>query len=97
MSVTYVGIILALWVFNAALLFGKGAFWLLSLSSILIFLTSFREFWRMLQSLFGTKKTISTQHSSTSKILLAVLLLSVASSFILVFRLTGLSVSKLSS
>ena len=96
MSVTYVGIILALWVFIAALLFVKGAFWLISLGSILIFLTSFREFWRMLQSQFGTK-TISTQHTSTSKILLAVLLLSVASSFILVFRLTGLSFSKLFS
>jgi len=96
MSVTYVGIILALWVFNAALLFGKGALWLIGLSSILIFLTSFREFWRILQSLFGTK-TISTQQSSTSKILLAVLLLSIASCFFLVFRLTRLSFSKLFS
>jgi predicted signal transduction protein with EAL and GGDEF domain len=56
MSVTYVGIILALWVFIAALLFVKGAFWLISLGSILIFLTSFREFWRMLQSQFGSEQ-----------------------------------------
>ena len=100
MNLTYVGIIFALWLFDAALLFGKGALWLLYFASILILLTSLREFQRMLRHLFVTQKETDfmlPRSSSVSKILLLVLLLSVAGSFFLVFRLTGLSLFQLFS